>query len=116
MALKVATRLDYVDRVVAVGAGSVPTRSVRTVSKAAATIGGEARPTTPELRPEVAALVATRRGEIAVDVASLGGPLTRSELELVGGPGDPLAFAALLPPGRSRSATTGSSAIWRPGT
>jgi len=97
MALKVATRLEYVDRVVAVGAGSVPTRSVRNVARAAASIGGEARPTTPELRPEVAALVATRRGEIGVDVVSLGGPLTRSELELVSGPGDPLAFPALLP-------------------
>ena len=98
MALKVATRLDFVDRIVAVGAGSVPERSVRNVSRATATIGGEARPTTPEIRPEVVALVATRRGELGIDVASLGGPLTRSELELVSGPGDPLALPALLPP------------------
>ena len=97
MALKVATRLEYADRVVAVGPGSVPSRAVRNVSRAAATIGGEARPTTPELRPEVGALLATRRGENAVDIVSLGGPLTRSELELVSGPGDPLALPALLP-------------------
>jgi len=97
MALKVATRLEFVDRVIAVGAGSVPTRSVRNVTRAGATINGEVRASTSELRPEMAALVATRRGDLAIDVVSLGGPLTRSELELVGGPGDPLALPALLP-------------------
>ncbi len=97
MALKVATRLEFNDRVVAVGAGSVPIRSVRNVTRAAATINGEVRATSSELRPDVSALVATRRGDVAVDVVSLGGPLTRSELELVGGPGDPLALPALLP-------------------
>lgn len=102
MALRVATRLEYADRVVAVGGNSVPARSARNVSKATGAIGGEARPTAPELRPEVAALVAIRRGDAGVDVASLGGPLTRGELELVGGPGDPLALPALLPPGPVR--------------
>ncbi len=97
MALKVATRLEFNDRVVAVGAASVPTRSVRNVTRAGATINGEVRAANSELRPEVSALVSTRRGDLAVDVVSLGGPLTRGELELVGGPGDPLALPALLP-------------------
>ena len=97
MALKVATQLEFVDRVVAVGPNAVPTRSVRTVTRAGATINGEVRASTSKLRPEVAALLATRRGDLAIDVVSLGGPLTRNELELVGGPGDPLALPALLP-------------------
>ena len=97
MALRVATRLEFNERVIAVGAGGIPARTVRSVGKATATIGGEARPSTAELRPEVAALAATRRADTAVDVVSLGGPLTRSELELVSGPGDPLALPALLP-------------------
>ena len=102
MALAVATRLEYFDRVVAVGARSVPTRAARRVAGASATIGGDARPTTTAVRPDVAALVASRRGDLGVDVASLGGPLTRAELELVAGPGDPLALPALLPPGPVR--------------
>ncbi len=97
MALKVGTRLEFADRVIAVGAGGVPTRSVRGVTKASATIGGDARPSTSDLRPEVAALTASRRGDISIEVVSLGGPLTRSELELVSGPGDPLIFPSLLP-------------------
>ena len=97
MALKVATQLEFNERVIAVGAGGVPARTVRSETKAGATIGGEARPSTSAVRPEVSALAATRRTETAVDVVSLGGPLTRSELELVSGPGDPLALPALLP-------------------
>lgn len=97
MALRVATRLEFAERVVAVGAGGVPIRSARSVAQASATIGGDARPTSNAIRPEVAALAATRRGDTAVDVVSLGGPLTRSELELVSGPGDSLALPALLP-------------------
>lgn len=97
MALKVDTRLEFAERVVAVDAASVPTRSVRNVARASATIGGEAKPATSTLRPEVAALLAARRADLAVDVVSLGGALTRPELELVGGPGDPLALPALLP-------------------
>ena len=97
MALQVATQLEFTERVIAVGAGGVPARSVRSVVKAGATIGGEVRPSTSAVRPEVSALAATRRAETAVDVVSLGGPLTRSELELVSGPGDPLALPALLP-------------------
>ena len=73
-----------------------PRRSVRQVERAAATINGEVRPYTSALRPDVATLVADRR-EGSVSVVSPGGPLTRSELELVQGPGDPLALRSLLP-------------------
>ena len=96
MALRVATRLEFAERVVAVGAGSVPVQTARNVTQASTTIGGEARPSNTGVRPDVAALAASRRGDVAVDVVSLGGPLTRAELELVGGPGDPLALPALL--------------------
>ena len=53
------------------------------------------------IRPEVALLVAEPRAE-GVVVFSPGGPLTRSELELVEGPGDPLALGGSVarPPGR----------------
>lgn len=97
MALKVATRLEFAERILAVGAKGEATRSVRNVGRATATIGGEARPTNNTLRPEVAALVATRRGNDAIEVVSLGGPLTRSELEVVAAPGDPMVFPAILP-------------------
>ena len=47
------------------------------------------------LRPEVAIVVAEARPD-GVSVFSPGGPLTRAELELLEGPGDPLALAGLL--------------------
>jgi len=56
--LKVETRLDFADRVLAVGPDGAATRSVRRVEKAAAAINGEVRPTSSALRPEVALLVA----------------------------------------------------------
>jgi hypothetical protein len=97
LALKVETRLEFVERVTAVDNRGQPRRAVRQVEKAAATINGEVRPSTSALRAEAATLVADRR-EALVSVASLGGPLTRSELELVQEPGDTLALLALLPP------------------
>ena len=66
--------------------------------QAASAINGEVRPTAASIRPEVALLVAERRDrEGPVVVVSPAGPLTRSELELVQGVGDPLTLADLLP-------------------
>jgi hypothetical protein len=74
-------------------------KAVRQVLQAASAINGEVRPTAAMLRPEVSLLVAERRDRDGpVVVASPFGPLTRSELELVEGLGDPLALAGLLPP------------------
>ncbi|SIO42736.1 hypothetical protein SAMN05444166_4627 [Singulisphaera sp. GP187] len=96
--LKVETRLEFVERVLATDTQGKPgraTRVVRKVSQAASAINGEIRPTAAVLRPEVALLVAEPRAE-GVVVFSPGGPLTRSELELVQAAADPLALAALL--------------------
>ena len=98
LALKVETRLEFDDRVVEVDKEGAPRRSTRKVGRAAATINGDVRPSDSTLRPEVAALVASLKTS-GVEVVSLGGPLTRPELDLVQGPGDPLALAALLPAG-----------------
>ncbi len=97
LVLKVESRLVFAERVLAVDNQGQPRRSIRQVEQAAATINGEVRPSASALRPEVALLVAERR-ESSVLVASSGGPLTRSELELVQGPGDSLALSGLLSP------------------
>lgn len=95
-ALKVETRLEFVEKAVAVGKDGAATRVVRRVERAGAAINGEVRATSAAIRPEVALLVAEPRdGQVVV--VSPGGPLTRAELEVVQGPGDPLALAALLP-------------------
>lgn len=96
LSLNVSTRLELVERVIKVDADGRPRRSVRKVEKASAAVAGEVRPLDSQLRPEVAVLVAERR-ERSVVVFSPGGPLTRSELELVQGPADPLDLPALLP-------------------
>jgi hypothetical protein len=96
LALKVETRLDFEQRVVAVDASGVASRAVRRVVQASSAINGEVRPMAAALRPEVALLVADRR-EGDVVAFSPRGPLTRPELELVQAPGDPLALSALLP-------------------
>jgi hypothetical protein len=96
--LKVETRLEFIERVLATrpeGERGRASRVVRKVSQAAAAINGEIRPTAAVLRPEVALLVAEPRAG-GVVVSSPGGPLTRSELELVQGAADPLALGALL--------------------
>ncbi len=98
LALKVGTQLLFNDQVAAVDRQGVPTRSARFVAKAAAAINGEVRESESQIRPEVMSLMAVRR-EAAVVVASPGGPLSRSELELVQVPGDPLALPSLLPSG-----------------
>ncbi|MBV8384257.1 MAG: hypothetical protein JOZ63_16740 [Planctomycetaceae bacterium] len=96
MALRVETRFDFTERVMDVDAEGRPRRVARWVARAAAAINGEVKPTGSVLRPEVALLVAEPRAE-GVVVFSPGGPLTRPELELVQGAGDPLALADLLP-------------------
>ncbi len=98
LALKVETRLRFDERVAAVDRLGGASRAVRRVGQAASTINGEVRPSSAALRPELATLAAAIKGG-QVEVSSLGGPLTRPELELVQGPGDPLAFPALLPGG-----------------
>ncbi len=95
--LKVETRFDFHERPVAVEPDGGPARRVvRRVNQAASAINGQIRPFASSIRPEVAILVALRRDD-GVFTFSPGGPLTRSELELVQGPGDPLDLAGLLP-------------------
>lgn len=94
--LKVETRFDFLERVLAVGDRGEAMRVVRRVNQAASAINGEIRPSASSIRPEVATLVATLR-ENGCFSFSPGGPLTRAELELVQAPGDPLALTGLLP-------------------
>src|SRR5262249_2269324 len=70
-------------------------QTARWVTDAASRINGQVRPSAAVLRREVALLVAEPRAQ-GVFVFSPRGPLTRPELELVQGAGDPLALAALL--------------------
>ncbi len=123
MALDVQTRLIFNERVIGLAgdrtangtsrgqaAGGAtrgkPARVVRHVMQAASAINGakgEIRPMTAVLRPEVALLVAERSSaDGSVVVFSPAGPLTRSELEVVQGVGDPLAIADILPTGPVR--------------
>ena len=117
LALEVETRLVFSERPVLVardgrvvnardvkesalkpGEGGRSIRVVRHVVQAASAINGEVRPMAAAIRPAVSLLVADRPEPGGpVWVASPGGPLTRSELELVEGLGDPLALADLLP-------------------
>ncbi|HWE37554.1 MAG TPA: hypothetical protein VG406_13380 [Isosphaeraceae bacterium] len=94
--LKVETRLEFTEKILTVGKDGGATKAIRRVERAGAAINGEVRATSATIRPEVATLVAELRdGQVVV--VSPGGPLTRAELEVVQGPGDPLALAALLP-------------------
>ena len=105
LALEVKTRLAFNERVVKPappggGASSERRRAARWVTQAASAINGEIRATSSALRPELSLLLAERTGgEGALVVVSPSGPLTRPELELVQGPGDPLTLADLLPAG-----------------
>jgi hypothetical protein len=96
LALKVQTRLTFVQKVLAVGPDGGASRVARKVAQAASAINGEIRPLASQIRPEVSLLLVERR-KGHVRAFSPGGPLTRSELELVEGAGDPLMLAALLP-------------------
>ncbi|WP_422927649.1 hypothetical protein [Singulisphaera sp. PoT] len=97
LALRVETRLDFGERVVKADPDGRARRSLRRVVQAATAINGQIRPSSSALRPEVALLVADLK-EGTVHVFSPGGPLTRSELEVVQGPADPLLLSRLLSP------------------
>jgi hypothetical protein len=112
LALDVKTRLVFIERLLEDKAeaetrqgAATDTRApyskrkvIRWVSQAAAAINGEVRPMSSLLRPELSLLVAERAGtDAAVVVVSPAGPLTRPELELVEGLGDPLELADSLP-------------------
>jgi hypothetical protein len=120
LSLEVQTRLIFIERLArngqdgasrspdsnklqAVGDNSKGTShlvAVRQVLQAASAINGEVRPTAATIRPEVSLLLAERRDRDGpVVVVSPAGPLTRAELELVEGLGDPLALAEMLPSG-----------------
>jgi len=92
--LKVEARLDSYDRVVKHDDDGTPRRVARRLVEAAAAVG-DARGLS-KVRPEVALLMADRR-EAGTVVFSPSGPLTRSELDLVQSPGEPLALLGLLP-------------------
>lgn len=94
--LKVETRFDLMERVLAANADGKAERVARKVNQAASAINGKVRPFASSIRPTVSLLVASMR-EGSVVTFSPGGPLTRSELELVQAPGDPLIVPDLLP-------------------
>lgn len=96
---RVETHFDFLERVLDAGADGRPTRVVRRAERATAAIDffrAEGQAMAADLRPEVALLVAERR-PTGLLTFSAGGPLLRSELDLVQGPADPLALAELLP-------------------
>ncbi len=92
--VEIETRIIYRERLLA----GPERKSVRLVRQAASAVNGEIRPVAHRLRPELALLIASRRGgNGSVTVVSPSGSLTRGELELVEGPGDTLCLADLLP-------------------
>lgn len=96
--IDIQTRLIFRERRVE-GDGERP-KAVRLVSQAASAINGEVRPTAHELREELSLLIAERVDDGGrVVVVSPSGSLTRGELELVQGLGDPLHLPDLLPEG-----------------
>lgn len=96
LALRVETRFSFDERVLEGVKKDKGPRVARRVTEAAAAINGQVRPTAAALRPELALLVSEVR-DGAVFTYSPGGPLTRSELELVEATADPLTLASLLP-------------------
>lgn len=77
-----------------------PPKAIRLVSQAASAINGEVRPTAHQLREELSILIVERADDGGHVVAvSPSGSLTRAELELVQGVGDPLCLPSLLPDG-----------------
>src|SRR5262249_22602187 len=94
--IKVETRTEFAERVLAADAEGRAQRVARWVFRGSSALSGELRPRATAIRPEVALRVAERRGESVV-VFSPAGPLTRAELEVVEAVGDPLVLAGLLP-------------------
>ena len=93
--MKVEGRLIFIERVDRIDPTGRPTRTYRQVRQAANAINNDLRHLGSQVRPEVSLLIAERR-EGGVVVFSAGGPLTRSELDLVQTTADPLALAGLL--------------------
>ena len=96
LALRVESLLEFVERPLKADSRGRPSRSVRRVLRAASAVNGDVRPFSSAVRADVALLAAEARPE-GVFVFSPLGPLTRSELEVVQGPADPLLFGGLLP-------------------
>jgi hypothetical protein len=107
LALDVKSRLNFSERILngdqadpfKGGRTTARPKAVRWVHQAASAINGDIRPTAGVLRPELSLLIAERSTEGTVMVVSPSGPMTRSELELVQGLGDPLVLGDLLPRG-----------------
>jgi hypothetical protein len=99
--IDIQTRLVFRERLLPpTRGGARPSKAVRLVSQAASAINGEIRPTAQELRKDLALLLAERDDpDGPATVVSPSGSLTRAELELVQGLGDPLSLADLLPEG-----------------
>lgn len=94
--IDIQTRVIFRERRVE-GDGERP-KAIRLVSQAASAINGEVRPTAYELRPELSLLIVEQAEDGGHVVAvSPSGSLTRAELELTQGVGDPLCLAFLLP-------------------
>jgi hypothetical protein len=105
LSVDIATRLILKERHLNAGSEAekeqparASVKALRWVVQAASAINGEIRPMATVLRPGLSLLVAERKSaEEAVVVVSPAGPMTRAELELVEGLGDPLVLPELLP-------------------
>jgi hypothetical protein len=102
LSLRVEQRLIALDRVARSDSSGHPVRVLRRVVQAASAINGQVRPTASSLRPEVSLLVGEVREKTAT-AFSLGGPLTRQELELVEVPADPLVLPWILPEAQAKA-------------
>jgi hypothetical protein len=80
-----------------VGRSGLATRAARLVESGEVAIDVKDRPMRKATRSERAILIAEERGGDGVRVFSPSGPLTRSELDLVETPADPLVLGRLLP-------------------
>ncbi len=98
LGMTVETRLIGAERVLAVGPKGEAQRVARRIEQAAAAINGEGaiRPIASVLRPGLSTLIVELRGGSPF-AFSPAGPLTRPELDLVQGPGEPLTLGGLLP-------------------
>ncbi len=94
LALKVESRYLFLERVLDQVEGR-PARVGRKVLQAVSVVKGEVRPFETSIRPEVMMIITEPKGA-GYESFSPGGPLNRSELELVQGPGDPMSFWGLF--------------------
>jgi hypothetical protein len=91
----VTSSLTYRERTLAVGPEGRPRRVARFVEAGEAAIDTRDRPIRTTLRDTRTTLIAEAR-ETSVRVFAPGGPLSRSELDLVEAPADPMSLAGLL--------------------